>query len=129
MKRRYNYLGQDLGNTEPELASSEFGYYDPDGSLIINWSEESDAVDKMGFDKLNKESNGQYKEDVELPKGTMLCRYGSENGKLTTLKGTDYDKLGLPYKRKTVEYHEYMVVADGVSVKCIVTKGIITVNK
>ena len=55
----------------------------------------------------------------------MLCRYGYSIGKLTTLKGTDYDKLGLPYLKETVEYHEYEVIADGISVRCFVCKGFV----
>ena len=42
---------------------------------------------------------------------------------MTTLAGTKYEYLGLPYKKDTIEYHEYEVVADGITVHCIVTKG------
>ena len=52
----------------------------------------------------------------------MLCRYGNENGRSTTLINTPYEMLGLPFIKETQEYHEYQVMADGVTVKCIVTK-------
>lgn len=58
-----------------------------------------------------------------MPFGTRLCRYGDEIGYSTTLPNTSYEKLGLPYRKETVAYHEYMVIADGITVGCIVTRG------
>lgn len=122
MLRKYNYLGEEIEGKRVELISEEYGYYDGD-KLVVNWDEESDLVDGRGFDKGNIEPGGKYTENVELPKGTRICRYGTEFGKLTTLVGTKYEKLGLPYRKETIEYHEYVVIADGISVRCIVTKG------
>ena len=51
-------------------------------------------------------------------------RYGLPTGRFTTLKGTAYEKLGLPYVKETIEYHEYMVSLD-LMVDCFVTKGIV----
>ncbi len=121
---RYNYLGEELGDGKPQFISENFSKTTPEGKIVPNWKcNDGKTVDKDGFDRTNIESNGEYIEDVVLPKGTMLCRYGNENGNSTTLVNTPYEKLGLPYKKETVEYHEYKVMADGVTVKCIVTKG------
>ena len=61
--------------------------------------------------------------DFIIPKGTVICRYGSPRGRFSTYKGTDYDTLSLPYIRETIEYHEY-IVTTYLKVVCIVTKGI-----
>ena len=60
---------------------------------------------------------------MELVKGTVLCRYGYENGQFSTYKGVPYEQLSLPWKKETQPYFEYEVIADGYFVKCIVTKG------
>ena len=36
---------------------------------------------------------------------------------------SNYDDLGLPYVKESVEYHVYKVVADGLRVKCMVFRG------
>ena len=71
-----------------------------------------------------KDADGRYKFKTTLPFGTRLLRYGNEIGHFTAPKGTLYEQLSLPYKRETVEYHEYEVIADGLVVTCIVEKGI-----
>lgn len=53
-----------------------------------------------------------------LGKGTKLVRYGSETGHYTTLNGTEFNQLGLPYVQDTVEFHKYEVLKD-VPVICI----------
>lgn len=101
----------------------EFGYYDENGVEHVNWKPENDDVDADGFDKHHTESNGSYKRDVVLPYGTLICRYGNTRGRLTTDVGTDYETLGLPYVKESVEYHEYRVIADGLIVQCTVQQG------
>ncbi len=121
---RYNYLGQYLGEEEPRYASDDFKKKIDDHTFIPDWREDDGVtVDRFGFDRTNIESNGKYTEEIELPINTMLCRYGGEMGFTTTLLNTPYEKLGLPYVKETQEYHEYEVIANGVTVKCIVTKG------
>lgn len=101
----YNFYGECIDTRMPKLASPDYGTYNENGIPVPYWTPENEFIDKDGFDKTRILSNGSYKELIELPKGTMLCRYGYSIGKLTTLKGTDYDKLGLPYLKETVEYY------------------------
>jgi hypothetical protein len=122
MEHIYNVFGECIDGLEKELASKDFGK-EVDGVFGPDWTEPSDLVDNAGFDKTHTEPNGYYIQDVELPKGTRLCRYGGANGRSTTLLGTPYEKLGLPFRKETMEYHEYVVSADGISVRCIVTRG------
>ena len=124
MEKRYNYLGEDLGTTKPKFISPKFMKTTPEGKIVPNWAiDDGVTVDDNGFDRTNVECNGRYIEDVELPRGTKLCRYGKSNGYTTALLNTPYEKLGLPYVKETQEYHEYEVIADGLTVKCIVTRG------
>ncbi len=53
-----------------------------------------------------------------LGKGTELVRYGAETGHFTSLSGTKFEQLGLPYIQDTVEFHRYKVLKD-IPVKCI----------
>ena len=123
MNKRYNCFGDELEvGATPELIDSSYGEI-IDGEIVPYWPKEDDIVDADGFDKTNVECNGEYKNEVVLPKGTLLCRYGLETGVTTTALGSPYDMLGLPYKVETIEYHEYVVIADGIRVKCIVEKG------
>ncbi len=123
MEKRYNYLGEDLGSKKPEYISLKYTKI-VDGKRVPDWPEDDGVtIDGYGFDRNNTESNGDYKEEIELPKGTKICRYGGPTGYTTTLQNTSYDKLGLPYVKETIEYHEYEVVADGLVVKCVVIKG------
>ena len=119
----YNVDGKPLNSEIPELIDPSFGYMDEQGRLIIFWDEESDFVDAYGFDKTNVEDNGDYAIDVELPVGTILIRYGRPEGSMTAPFGTPYEMLSLPYKKDTIQYHQYKVVADGVNVKCVVRQG------
>lgn len=119
----YNVYGDVINANDLELIDSSFGYRNEKGQLIVNWDPESDIIDNNGFDKTNVEENGEYYMDIELPKGTILIRYGRATGKMTAPYGTPYELLSLPYKIETVEYHQYRVIADGVKVKCVVRRG------
>lgn len=119
MRQVYNCNGEPLFDKDPVFASPD--YRKEDGTP--NWALENEVVDGDGLDKGNVEENGKYKQLVILPKGTRLCRYGADTGKTTTLVGTPYEKCGLPFIKETMQYHEYEVIADGVSVICRVIRG------
>lgn len=106
-----------------QFEDSSFGYYDINGNEHVNWAEEDEQVDADGFFKHHLEPNGFYKMDIVLPYGTLLCRYGSRRGRLTSNIHTPYESLGLPYVKETVEYHAYRVIADGLKVQCTVQRG------
>ena len=93
--------------------------------MHVYWGAEDDLCDQNGFDKKYRPilgSDDYVIDDYILPSGIIICRYGYPGGRFTTIKGTPYKMLSLPYKEDTVQYHEYEVV-DDISVKCIVTKG------
>ncbi len=123
MEGKYNCFGQLLLNEFPSLKDSSYGYIDENGRMVINWTPENSKVDSKGFDKTHLEPNGEYIQEVPLPKGTIICRYGNPNGQLTTPVGTPYELLAMPYVKETIAYHEYEVIADNVVVSCIVTRG------
>ena len=125
-EKLYNYLGEEISPTDIVVQDEKFGSVDNLGIVHINWAEESDIADANGFSKLERfeESNSFVIYNYVIPKGTMLCRYCLPTGRFTTLKGTAYEKLGLPYVKETIEYHEYMVSLD-LMVDCFVTKGIV----
>ena len=125
MDKVYNYLGEDITSIKPDVADDSFGYRNKDGVLVINWEAQSDLKDSKGFDKTVQFENGDYTEEVTLPKGTMLCRYGFATGRFTALAGTPYENLALPYKPETIPYMQYRVVADGLKVKLRVVKGVV----
>lgn len=107
----------------PVLRDSSCGRVDINtGEPFPYWKEEDSDVDGDGFDK--SYNNGNYRVRIKLDKGTLLCRYGKEYGYFTTLKGTPFEKLSLPYTKESLEYNEYEVIADGVYVECYVEKGI-----
>lgn len=121
---KYNCNGKVL-NTPPALKSYDYGYYDSKGMIHIYWSQSNESCDESGFDKSFRpcvESDDYVIEDYIIPRGTMLCRYGSPRGVFTTLKGTDYDLLSLPYVKESIEYHEYQVSIE-LHVKCRVIRG------
>lgn len=125
MEKLFNYLGQDLTNIIISLISPEYGYVDDENIPHINWGNEDSKCDKNGFDKEFRPIDGSEYHLVEnyvIPKGTILCRYGFPQGRFTTLKGSAYESLGLPYVKETIEYHEYKVSED-LCVDCYVTKG------
>ena len=122
MERYYNYLGDDISGMIPRLQKPEFGTYDENHIPIVDWSFVSEVGDEYGFDT-SVLKDGNYCYDLVLPKGTMLCRYGRDRGRFTADLGTPYEKLGLPYDPKTIQYHQYEVTADGIAVKCVVVAG------
>ena len=124
---RYNFKGEDITNTKIELIDKKYGYVDAKNIPHIEWGEATKYCDEHGFDKEHRPIAGMDVYVIEnylLPKGTMLCRYGSAKGNFTTLKGTPYENLSLPYVKETIEYHEYKVTED-ISVNCYVTKGLV----
>lgn len=112
-----NYKGESLIGLpqlrKPEYSTEKWG---------IAWPKESNTVDKYGFDKTNVECNSNYKIKVILPPGTIIIRYGKEDGHFTAPQGTEYEKLSLPYVKETVPYFEYRVKKK-TTVKCEVIKG------
>ena len=125
MEKIFNCFGMEITGTNPEFVSESFGKYDKNGYPLPFWEFENDSVDGSGFDKSHIEPNGNYTQEVILPKGILLCRYGNPRGRFTTNVGVPYEMLGMPYKKETLEYHEYEVIADGVKVQCVVTRGIV----
>lgn len=125
MERVFNYLGEDITDIQPDVADDSYGYLNDKGVLVINWEKPSESKDSKGFDKTVMFDNGNYTEEVILPRGTLLCRYGFNTGRFTALAGTPFEKLSLPYKPETIPYMQYRVVADGLKVKLHVIKGIV----
>lgn len=124
--RVYNYKGEDISCVGLKLLCEDFGYVDGDNIPYIKWGEPNDACDANGFDKTYHPIPGTEVYVIDnyiLPKGTIICRYGNPRGSFTTLKGSTYESLGLPYVKETIEYHEYEVTKD-TDVDCYVTKGI-----
>ncbi len=125
MQKIFNCLGVDITNTRILLLSPDYGYVDENNIPHIEWGSETEKCDRNGFDKEFRPvdgSNVYIIKDFVLQRGTMLCRYGTPTGYFTTIKGTSYDSLGLPYVRETIEYHEYKVSED-ILVECRVVKG------
>ena len=120
-----NYKGETISGVK-ELTDPKYGTGDkgPDGSPRVNWKY-LERADNDGFDIDRKDAKGRYRFTITLPAGTRLLRYGNEIGHFTAPAGTPYEQLSLPYKKETVEYHEYEVIADGLTVTCIVEKGIV----
>lgn len=110
-----NVLGKVLHDF-PEYEDPAFGTYHPEkGYPQPYWDKFKDrkVSDDDGFDKTVKMPGGGHKERVVLPKGTKFARYGGPlKGYFGTTLGTEYEKLGLPYKKLTCEYHVYEVMED-----------------
>jgi hypothetical protein len=124
---KYNFWGEDITEHRLEIINNEFGYVDENNIPHINWRIEDDLCDGDGFDKTYRpidNSDDYLVRDYIIPKGTIIGRYGTPFGRFTTIKGTDYGRLGLPYKMNTIEYHEYQVTED-LLVECVVDKGIV----
>lgn len=127
MDKKYNYLAEDITNSKILLLDDDYGFVDENNIPHINWDSENSIVDADGFDKRFRPVEGAEDyiiKDYIIPKGETICRYGFWGGFFTTTKGTDYVLLGLPYDKKTIEYHEYKVTND-LRVDCIVKKGIV----
>ncbi|HAG69035.1 MAG TPA: hypothetical protein DCL38_03585 [Lachnospiraceae bacterium] len=123
----YNYLGEDISNVQILLLKDEYGYVDKNNIPHINWGIENEKCDADGFDKEYRPVDGSNEyviRDYIIPKGTIVCRYGFPGGMFSTLKGSEYEDLGLPYVKETIEYHEFKVTED-LTVDCLVTKGLV----
>ena len=123
-----NYKGDIINGIpvlrNPKYGTGKFRITEYGAVPLVDWSQLKDA-DKDGFDLNHREEGNKYKIEVRLPFGTKLLRYGTEGGRFTAPLGTPYERLSLPYEKETVEYHEYVVIADGIDVICIVEKGIV----
>lgn len=110
MKR--NYFTKKLGDIKPVVTDNRF--LNEDGR--VDWKTFGVYIDDDGFDT-------RYDiVETTLPKDTKLARFGPAGGRNTTLKGTSYDEVSLPYDINTVEYHEYVVKRD---LTVYVKKGIV----
>ena len=109
---------------KPEYGTGKF---DDNGEELINWEGfRTEYADQHGFDIREINENGEYWEDISLPRGTVIIRYGPESGKYTAPLGASYDELALPYKRSTVEFHKYIVKSLTFTVRAAkVLKGIV----
>ena len=115
----FNYYGEDITEKPKILLDPGFGTGEmkeielPDGTTmmepVINWSLREPFADRDGFDT---RPGADYRTEVILPKGTILCRFGFPRGKYATPEGTPYELLGLPYRIESIEYHVYAVTAD-----------------
>lgn len=126
MRPQYNYKGESVVGVKRKLLKPEYGTGKEDeyGIPLVKWGYFLTAeADNEGFDTEHEESNKKHTIEITLPKGTVILRYGDENGRYTAPKGTAYEELALPYVPETMEYNEYEVIADGLTVQCIVTKG------
>ena len=118
----YNDKGKEIKSRDLRLRDPSFGTV-VDGVASIRWAPEDENHDAYGFDKKNKEDNGHYTQEITLQKGTRIVRYGKPTGRFTADKGVCYNELSLPYEEASIEYHEYIVIADGLKVCCNVLKG------
>lgn len=131
MKNAATSLRNDSGETVtgyPSLRKAEYGkgYYAGDKRKprpdYEKWLQHADP---NGFDMTYVDGSGNYITEIALPKGTRLIRYGSDAGRYTAPKGTEYNELSLPWEKSSCEYHEYIVTADNITVICIVKKGVV----
>ena len=72
LRKRYNYLGEDITACKIQVCNPIFGYVDNYNIPHINWGTEDDICDSNGFDK-----RYMIKVDHILQPGTVICRYGS----------------------------------------------------
>lgn len=119
----HNVFGEEISG-EPQPRKRSFVRENEDGETVPDYRV-CKYTDEDGFDLRNVEGNGSYKIDIRLAKGTRLCRYGFESGKYTTYVGAIYEQLSLPWDIRTAPYYEYEVIADGLEVELIVTKGVV----
>ena len=117
-----NDKGQPIGDSHRFL-KEEWNELLVLGKIRNIWELADDVADGEGFDKRHIEPNGKHTMEVTLPKNTILIRYGYESGSYTAPDGTQYDELSLPYVQDTMEFHKYRVIADGITVTCLVNRG------
>ncbi len=126
-KKKYakNYRGEDVSNIHRKLSDPSYGKnneYDTNGEPKVDWDR---YIIKDALQGFLKREDGTYYQEIELPTGTHILRYGTEAGSHTAPAGTPYECLALPYVKETLEYNEYIVIADGVKVLCQVKEGIV----
>lgn len=118
LTRFYNDKGQELKNYKgPTVKRPSFYKTLAGGVKVLDYPEND------GFDLTHKEPNGFYEMLCTLKHGARLIRYGSEMGSYTAPHGSQYYQLGLPWEQDTIEFHEYIVTADEIHVKCVVRRG------
>lgn len=121
--RGKNYKGDDIYGP-PELISKDYCTgFTSSGEPIIRWPEETDEIDNHGFSK-KPIYGGKYIILVNLPKDTIIIRYGREDGRFTAPQGTPYENLSLPYIKESIIYNEYRVTVDDYKVYQV-TQGIV----
>lgn len=114
-----NWKGECLSENNVKIPI-DVKYFKKDGTP--NWEECILHGDNDGFDKNNKEENGEYIIRTTLPIGKRICRYGFKGGNTTTDIGVPYDSISLPYKQDSLPYYEFIVIGE-CEVECIVYKG------
>lgn len=117
----FSDLGEYLKEAEIDQIKSD-EYVGSDG--FPKWEEFIKNGDIKGFNINNIEDNGWYIERIILPVGTIIARYGKASGSTSTLAGTSYDFLSLPYCVESKEYHEYKVVKKTYKI-CVVHRGVV----
>ena len=75
-----NYQGIEITGKK-QFIDPSYGYYDDNDNEVVNWREEDEFVDSDGFDKTNREDDGNYKTNIILPYGKLICRYGNWRGR------------------------------------------------
>lgn len=123
-----NCNGEEINEKDRELEDPAFGTgeYDAHGCPIIDWGFYLTEPEYHGF----KMKDGKpCCIDYILPYGSIILRYGTEYGHYSAPKGTPYESLSLPYKKETLAYNEYQVMADGIKVQCIVKKGEVAASR
>lgn len=120
-KVKYNFLGQII-LTEEQYAPRKKEYFDDAGNP--KWNEHLNNSDEDGFDISKEIERGKYKIMITLPANKKVIRYGVPQGSYTTDEETDFERLSLPYKKESLEYHEYIVTQE-IDVECIVIKGFV----
>lgn len=105
----------------PDFGTGQINHY---GIPEVNWNGlRTEYADENGFDVRHKECNGKHIVSYMIPKNTILIRFGSEYGKFTSPHGTHFEQVSLPYTIESLAYHEYRVISDSLTVRCIVDKG------
>lgn len=108
----------------PALSKPEFGTGETDKYQwpVVDWKKwRTKNADEHGFLKEIAQGDSLYiTPNIELPVGTIIIRYGPPSGNFSAPEGSSYDQLGLPYSQKTVEFHKYKVMNDGVEVEIMI---------
>ena len=114
---KYNWRGHPLKNDEIKIVIN-MEWLGKDGSP--DFQKFMENGDKDGF----LIAGPSYRKKITLPPQKRIVRYGHPNGNFTADVGCEYEKLGLPYYKDSMEYHEYIVM-EATEVECVVEKGIV----